>query len=76
MPPKVLCDGTGPAMVEADNTGKEVGIKMGELIIPNAIWMHADNDKEAVDNTGSVLMNILAHIIIQAEITCFNKQSL
>ena len=47
-------------MVEADNAGKEVGIKMGELIIPNA---------------GTTLMNILTHIIIQAEITCFNKQS-
>ena len=63
-------------MVEADNAGKGVGIKMGELIIPNAILMHTDNDKEAVDNTGSVLMNILTHIIIQAEITCFKKQSL
>ena len=62
-------------MVEADNAGKEVGIKMGELIVPNAIWVNANNDKEVVDNIGSVLMNILTHIIIQAEITCFKKQS-
>ena len=57
-------------MVEANNVVKEAGIQMGELIVPNVIRVHADNTKEAVDNTGSVLMNILAHIIIQAEITC------
>ena len=54
-------------MEEADNAGKEAGTKVGELIVPNVIRVHADNVKEAADNTGSVLMNILAHTVILAE---------
>ena len=51
-------------MVEADNAA---GIKVEELIVPNVIRVHANNDKEAADNTGSVLMNILAHTVIPSE---------
>ena len=53
-------------MVEADNGGKEAGTKVGELIVPNVTWVHANSVEPSVDNTGSVLMNILTHTVILA----------
>ena len=43
---------------------KEAGTKVVELIVPNVIWVHANNVKASAENTGSLLMNILSQTVI------------